>query len=234
METFPGFPFNSWRPYLAGQTVTGGQSTSGQVQTAKTDGGGRWVFEAADADLFDRGQLTLWRKYEALLDGGATEIIVALCDRRQAPVPIIDGKPYFGSRNLPHSDGALFSDGTGYAQDPIYAETGGSAALRATTISLHMIQSGDVVGGEHFSIDHATAGRRLYRIAKVLSDDGAGNLSVQIRPPLREAITAGMEADFNNPGCVMRQSSADIAPAVEGHILAKASITFMESFDYAG
>lgn len=233
MDEFPGFPFNSWRVYLAGQVVTGGQSTSGQVQTAKTDGGGRWVVEAADAQLFERGQLNLWRKFEALLDGGGTEVVVPLCDIRQAPVPVIDGKPYFGSRDLPHSDGALFSDGAGYAQLPVYAETGGSAPLRATTIPLHMIQAGDVIGGEHFSLDHATAGRRMYRIARVVSDDDAGNLVVQIRPPLREAITAGMVADFNKPGCVMRQATAEAAPAVEGHILASASISFIESFDYA-
>ena len=74
--------------------------------------------------------------------------------------------------------------------------------MRATTLSLTMIV-GALEGGERFSIDHATKGKRLYTISRVDGDD------ITIRPPLREAVASGTDLDFTQPGCVCRLSNPD-------------------------
>jgi len=221
MLEFPSFSFQTWRPRLDGVALTGGQSTSNTVQTVKTDGGGRWLFEMGDSNLNQVQSLKLWRAYEALLDGGATEVILKLCDRRQST-----GWPYVIVDNVPHDDDTLFDDDTGYSQEstsPIYA---GAAALRATSMSVN--SDSLIAPGEHFSIEHPTAGWRLYRVG---ARDGA---VITFRPPLREAIAAGTFLETEQPRCVVRQIDASsFAPAVTRHRYAKGSAAFMESFDYA-
>lgn len=221
MLTFPCFKFLSWRPRLAGQVTTGGQATSGQVQTAQTDGGGRWIFELVDASLNKRLQLKAWRAFEAILDGGVTEVILMLCDRRQSP-GFANGQATGG---IPHSDGSLFSDGSGYSQTSGSTFLAQAAARRATTLTLDSVEG--IEGGENFSILHEVAGWRLYRLATV-----EGN-QITFRPPLREAIAASTQLEFENPRCVVRLFDPEgYAPTVERLRYARGTVTFMESFDY--
>jgi hypothetical protein len=102
---------------------------------------------------------------------------------------------------LTHDDGSGFSDGSRYQQDAVKARLEAGAALYATTVTIRMITSVMPEPGQHFSIGH-----RLYRITRILSqvDEVA---SLKVWPPLREAVTAGDDADFSNPVCKMRLSS---------------------------
>lgn len=222
MLTFPCFKYLTWRPRYVGQVQTGGQATNGQVQTAKTDGGGRWVFDLGDANLNKRIDLKAWRAFEMILEGGVTEVILELCDRRQMPNYVAGD-----SAGIPHSDDALFSDDTGYsngAASPVYSTSGG--ALRA--VSMTIDAPAGIEGGEHFSILHPTAGWRLYRIATIIDN------VITFRPPLREATPAGVQLEFEVPRCVVRLLDAEnYAPTVERLRYSRASASFVESFDYA-
>lgn len=228
------FAFRSQRYLLSGRAITGGQSISGATQSVNTTGGGLWVFELAGARLRTAAQLKAWRAMEALIDDGVSSIIVPLCDYRQAPVPIVDGSPvYTSSSAVPHSDGAFFSDGTGYMGSGPGGMVSVGAALRATSLRLQMSAAGPLVGGEHFSLTHETAGRRLYRVRTVEADLGGGVYDVTIRPPLRDVVAAGAEADFRRPSCLMKVASPhEMAPTVEHLRFASgADVRFVEAFD---
>lgn len=227
MLTFPCFSFATWRPQLVGQAITGGQATNNLVQTVKTDGGGRWIFTLGDANLNERIKLKAWRAFEAILDGGATEVILMLCDRRQMP-GFVSGSAGRTLERIPHSDGALFDDGSGYSQDTPGGTqtTTGAGARRAVTLDLGAVDG--IEGGEHFSILHEDAGWRLYRVAQVVGE------TITFRPPLREAIPAGTLLEFEHPRCVVRLMDLEsYAPTVERLRYARGSVQFMESFGYA-
>lgn len=93
----------------------------------------------------------------------------------------------------------FFSDDTGYEDSGGANGTAVAAAdLRATTLTIAMEDGAELEGGEHFSISHTSAGRRLYRVGRVERD------AISFRPPLREAIAAGCALDFAQPSCLMR------------------------------
>jgi hypothetical protein len=75
-----------------------------------------------------------------------------------------------------------------------------SAALRATRLAISIQQGSPLRGGERFSINHPTAGWRLYQV-------GAVNAGVAtLRPPLREAVDPGTWLEFDLPRCLMKLS----------------------------
>lgn len=182
------------RARLQGVSMTGGQSVGGIVRSNRLDGGGLWVIEQ-EYFLHSRAQIKAARAIEAGLDGGAGEIIVRVFEAPFASTGLT-------ATTVPFSDGSTFSDGTEFASVPVGATLTASAALRATTLSLTMIV-GALEGGERFSIDHPTKGRRLYTVARVDGGD------VTIRPPLREACDIGTDLDFTRPSCTVRLSNPD-------------------------
>lgn len=182
------------RARLQGVAMTGGQSVGGIVRSSRLDGGGLWVIEQ-DFFFHSRAQIKAARAIEAGLDGGSGEIIVRVFEKPFAPVGA-EGS------TVPFSDGSTFSDGTEFASVPVGATLTASAALRAASLSLTMIV-GALEGGERFSINHATKGRRLYTVARVNGDE------ITIRPPLREACDSGTELDFAQPSVVCRLANPD-------------------------
>lgn len=201
MITWPSglFPATDVELSLQGRTTTGGMSVSGISQLVKTDHGGLWRFVFSGIYLRNKDQVRTWRALEGQLDGGATKLVVPICDLRHAPRP---GGALPGP-SVPHSDDTYFSDDTGYVSGVMSAVTVGAATLGASSISVNMLVGSDLMGGEHFTIDHPTEGPRLYRVITVDGD------SVGIRPTLREAVASGEVVDFDNPRCTMRLAGAE-------------------------
>lgn len=226
------FKFRTHRYFLTGRAITGGQSISGITQSVNTTGGGFWVFELAGANLRTVEKLKAWRALEAMIDDGVTAIEVPICDYRQAPVPVVAGRRVYGGDSVPHSDDSTFSDGSEYAGGSPNGTVAVSSALRSTALRLQMNDAGSLIGGEHFSFDHENAGRRMYRVRTVEADLGGGVYDITFRPPLREAVPAGMVADFRNPSCMMKVANPhEMAPTVEDLRFASGSVVFVEAFD---
>jgi hypothetical protein len=195
---------------------------AGQPQQLFPSGGGCW-FLTLD-DIFGRGRdgrLAL-RALEAALQNGANPIIISPCDCRQAP---LGAGQSFGEE--PHTDGSPFDDFIAGEGNPITVTFGASAALRATTVRLTQTAGGTITEGMQFSVDHATWGRRMYRLIR---DNADSPHTWKIRPPLREAVTNGTAVDFNRPGCVMRLAgNFAIEQTVRGRLdTAKASFVELE------
>lgn len=203
------------RPRIAGASSAGGGSLSGTVQTVATSGGGLWVWEF-EVSLGTPEKIKTWRALEALLDSGATQFVLPMCDKRFAPVQPTE---------TDHSDGMGFSDGAAYVGVSTIVTTR-EAPLRATTLYLAAATAG-IEAGQHFTVEHATKGVRLYRVAGV-ADDG---LSMTIRPPLREAIASGEPLDFASPRCTMNLRNPDgFAASLRMNRYGRGNASFSEAF----
>lgn len=204
METFDLCMFTPrsvrWR--RASASISGGTPVAGSPRLAMTDGGGFWVCEMSDVWIRTAEALKAALALEARLDEGATSILV------------------------PYRDTHL---GPGTQSYAVVATMADPAALRATSLNVALTVGTPLVGGEHFSIDHATKGRRLYRVASATALTG-GEQTLTIRPPLREAVT-NEALDFNAPSCEMRLTNpGDFLGAIESGRFSSLNATFAEAF----
>jgi hypothetical protein len=133
--TFPTALFSpsSLRASLVGGTVSSGQSLSGITQFAMAAGGAYWQFEMGESTLWTKEKLNTWEAIAAATDNGATPFVVPLAQRRRQP--FTDPKRDAGVGN---SDDSTFSDGALWPAEYITASIVGSAALRATRLSILM------------------------------------------------------------------------------------------------
>lgn len=214
------WPFRLLPPYAAkwsrvGAAMLGPVSIDGaQQQASRTDGGGLWrldcSFEAKTVD-----QILALRAWDAYLDAGTTEFIMPVLDLPFAPRPTIAGRPMKPGKPASASD--PFGESGDYGSALMMASNVGAASLRATSITINMVQGSSIRAGQIFSINHAMKGWRKYNIQRVTSADG--NLfTVSFRPPLREAITDGTAIEFDIPRCVMRlhpDSASNLAQSID-------------------
>lgn len=231
----PTFPTHLWNPASikarrVGQTITGGESLSGIGQVLNTDGGGFWLVTMTGIALISPDLIRAWRAWEEYFDGGTAHCLVPIADIRQAPRTVAGGKLALPSDLLATSGDPYFPDAVGFQTPFIIATVVSAAPLRATQLAINVIRGARLKGGETFSLDHATKGRRMYRVQRVVSTVGQQSV-VTIRPPLREAIGAGANADFDWPSCTMQLvPGTDISPDIELGTMAGVSIAFREAF----
>lgn len=182
---------------LAPRSLAGPASVSGKTQVVSSDAG-LWKFTFGNVVVNGRDRVLAWRAIQALLEGRLGTILVPLC-RGYQPVPA--GAVEAGLwGDVPHSDDADFSDDTGYVGTVISVVAAEDVASRAVSMTADVTYSGDLQSGQHFSI-----GERLYRIRTFDADTG----TMTFRPPLREAVAAGTELNFDGPVCRMRLASDD-------------------------
>lgn len=206
---------------IEGRVVSGGTSLSGQEDVIATDGGGRWFFELTNPYLDGRRVAKAWRALSAHL-GAGQPIIVRICDTRHQPTN--------GFEQVPHSDGAPFSDGGLYLSGDCDIVTAADAALRSTSLAIDIVTLPEpLVGGERFSIVHDTMLDRIYEISEISED----RTTVFFTPPLREAVPAGTELNFEDPRCVMRRDGDMRSPTTMGYAESP-GVRFVEHFPGPG
>lgn len=223
------FPYNAltetnhdWN--IVGNTKTAGISTGASVDV-RSDGGGMWVASLNGIQFMDRYDTLLWRAIRQQCNGGVVPIVVPRRDLTWIPSPV--GSTEYSP--IPHSDGALFEDDTAYYQPVISVVTAGAAALRATSLLLALMRCADLMGGESFSINHPTFGWRMYEIGSVNKIDETYT-SVTFNPPLREAVPAGNDVEFDRPRCTMKLiNSAAMDLNATTYPFSLASVKFVEA-----
>jgi hypothetical protein len=175
---------------------------TGQEAVLATDTG-FWRITLGNIPLTTVQQQKCWRAIQGLLMGRANAIDVPLGVWTTAPWPLDDTGRRLPREIIPFDDGSLFCDGTGWAQNLITA-TMRAAALRATTVTIDLVQGADIEPGQVFGI----GGTRAHLI-KTVSQDGDA-YTCTITPPLRAAVAADTEVDFDNPRvqCVLAEDNA--------------------------
>lgn len=225
---------HSWN--LAGVAATPGQTGQSFAPIVRSDGGGFWSCTMTDISLSgagpakgrDRQKIStlLWRAMRQICDGGVNAIVVPRNDALFRPWPTGVAQSVSAE---PHSDGALFSDGSAYYQ-PIIDITSAGAVLRSTAILVTRHYAGPLMGGESFSINHPTFGWRMYEISTVNPVSNNTQAIITFLPPLRESITDGTRLEFDRPCCTMRlagPSSMDLS--VAPWTFNTASVDFIEA-----
>lgn len=188
---------------IVGNTATSGRTTGAAVDV-RSDGGGLWMASLNSIRFMDPSDALCWRAVRQACAGGVVPIVVPRNDAAFAPFPdaLRDG---YG--NIPHGDGALFDDGSGYYQPVIVIATAFAALLRDVSLVIDIALAAALQGGEAFSILHPTMGWRLYEIATVEMLT-ATRAEITFNPPLREAVAAGTNLEFDRPRCTMKLVNA--------------------------
>jgi len=179
---------------IASRSIAAPASVSGVTQVAASDAG-IWKATLGGIVVHNRDHVLVFRAIANLLEGRLSPIIVPFC-RGYQPVP--DNADYSA---VPHSDGSHHSDGTGYVGSVIDVELAASAAARAVSATVDVVQAGDLHPGQHFSI-----GDRLYRLRSVAFSSET-RAAITFRPPLRSAAPLGTKLNFDDPVCRMRLAS---------------------------
>lgn len=181
-------------------SIDGGRSMSGITQAIDVSGGGYVAVSYGGIRLIDPATHLAWNALAGWLSGSVRRIIVPLQTDFICPVNSLGEPPGLPLSRITHSDGRLFTDGTGYQQIINDIFIMGAAALNATTLSLNYPQGFTARAGQWFSIDHKSKGPRAYRIIAILQKITGGNdVVVQIQPALREATVPSQPLEFWRP-----------------------------------
>lgn len=203
---------------VIGAGVESPRSLSGVATAINFTGGGLVAVEynnCMPGNMTPAG-LKYVSRLAAMLNSGVTKVHVPLLTDFLTPssdgYQIGDGLTATGS----FSDSTTFSDGTGLAYYTVTAEIYAAAALNAGSVQITLFVGDALYGGEWFSLNHANKDKRAYRIKEVTATgtDGLGNTvyTCSISPPLREAVSAGMDANFVRPICTMRLAPGTTIP----------------------
>lgn len=200
------FPIHILRPQnvafdLDSRSLAGPASVNGQTQVV-SGSAGIWKATLGSIIVKSRNAVLAHRAIAALLEGRLGSILIPLC-RGYGPssgaVLSADEEALFAE--VPHSDDALFDDDTGYVGSLTNVVAAANAVAGTTTLVVTVNYAADTIQpGQHFSLDE-----RLYRIRTFDATTG----TMTIRPPLREAVTAGEVLNFDDPVCRMRLANDD-------------------------
>ncbi|HEY0120543.1 MAG TPA: hypothetical protein VGC14_02080 [Rhizobium sp.] len=227
---------------VVGGGIDGGRNGVGESQSIELSGGGLVTATLEDCKIVSKEQLRYINKLGARLNGSFRNIIVPIPTDWHGPFPTIGKLPTPIVRGIPHSDGSLFSDDSGYSQATVWGTVLSGAALNAGQISIRVYDASRDIDGDWFSIEHSVKGWRAYRdweIVKTASgtQDVSGynrtysDYIASIQPPLRQAVTAGARVEFARPRFIAKFKSDFTLPSViEAFFVTEQTIQFSEAF----
>ncbi len=207
-----------------GSSVAGSPSLTGLVQTGQIDAG-HWAADLVRVAATESVGLKAFRVLQGKLGGGVNFIRVPVFDDGQRPFPIVAGVPITPVASTEYTDGARFTDGTGFLESSIDITMAADAPRGSTKIDVTVTNAGAIGGGEYFSIRD-----RLYIIRQVISSNG-GAQSWWIWPRLRDNILDGETLNFDRPICLMRLTSQEADDlVVDWGAWAFPDMSFVEAF----
>ncbi|NHT77557.1 hypothetical protein G8E10_17730 [Rhizobiaceae bacterium CRRU44] len=178
-------------------------SFSGKRQKIGTDAG-YWTATMSGFPVLSPDRILEWRGIIGALQGGLEDLLIGPFDEFQAPTlgglpPIIGG--------IPHSDGSLFSDGSGYSQSTILVSSSGDLDLRRTSARFLIERAGPIKRGMYFTV--RSGGRPSMHMITKPPEKSGGFVDVEFLPPLRFDLPNGSEVDFADPKMLMNLSSPE-------------------------
>ncbi|RWP31823.1 hypothetical protein [Mesorhizobium sp.] len=226
-----------------GGGLEGGRNGLGESVTIETTGGGVFIanYENCFAQRPEEHEYINW--VAARMNGSFRFMNVPIRSDWMGPFPTVNGvpKPIIGG--ISHSDGALFSDGSGYSQATVFGTMGAAAALNAGQITINIFGASRALRwSDWFSIYHPVKGWRAYRywevsdpVAITADVDGVSysgsQYVVSLDRPLREAVAAGTRIEFARPRCVAKfPVGFTLAWKARGHMQSSVSFQFVEAF----
>ncbi|WP_156379607.1 hypothetical protein [Rhizobium sp. Leaf383] len=201
-------------------------SFSGKRQKIGTDAG-FWTATMSGFPVLSPEKILEWRGTIGALQGGLEDLLIGPFDEFQAPTlgglpPIITG--------IPHSDGALFSDGSGYSQSTILVSSSADLDLRRTSARLRIERAGEIKKGMYFTVRQGA--RPSMHMITQLPEKTGDFVDVAFLPPLRFDVPAGSDVDFADPKLLMNLASPESGDlALEMGRWSRPSIELEESWN---
>lgn len=211
------------RAYINPFTRSGGRTLGGIKPSTRTDLG-PWSIDLVDVAIRSIHQRRAWDAVATEAGGSSGRIVV--------PAWAIDSAPYASGQtepliDVPHDDGATFSDGTRYRQGAISVASHGVTAIGATVMSMRLINGDEDLTGVRFSYRHA-----LYQTGRALSVDG-DVWTVRISPSIRELIPDGSDLEFDRPTCICNLvDDTGMKRSINADRFEQLSVSFIEDTDY--
>lgn len=178
-------------------------------------GGNQWVQSEAGIWQVNYDSLAvarpamrkLFKSLALQINGPGTPIMLPIRSSGMKPWPIKGGQPVKKFGSIPFSDGARFSDGTGFYQSVIAVSLAASASMGDAQVSLQLDNGSALEAGMGFSMPDG----RYHEISIVLSepDPGAKVYSVEILPELRADYAAGTLCEFDRPTLIAELADTD-------------------------
>jgi hypothetical protein len=206
---------------IAPRTLAAPASVSGITQVVATDAG-IWKATYGDIGVRNRNSVLAFRAIGALLEGRLGAILVPLCRAYQPRVDLGPGEPPLYAQ-VPHSDETFFDDDSGYVGGVNSVWLYDALPARAIAGNITIAHGGTIEPGQHFSI-----GERLYRL-RTVNYTSPNSALITFRPPLREAASAGVVVNFDDPVCRMRlatDNAMDLELAL--HRFGQPTVVFLE------
>lgn len=164
-------------PMLVSNTRSGGRALNGQEQII-SPGSKVWQWQV-QVPIYRQDHIRALSILLDTLDGRYGYLMMRMCDTSRITRREMGAVPFSGP-GVPHSDGAYFSDDTGYALAGGSAVPVGSYNAGASSMLMAGVPA---TGGVPFSINGW-----MYRVTSI-DDDGV----VSFQPPLREAVSTDDE-----------------------------------------
>jgi hypothetical protein len=204
---------------IAPRTLAGASSIAGARQVVSSSAG-IWTATFANILVRDRDQVNAFRAIAAILEGRLNPVLVPFCRAYQPAIATADMALL---DPVPHSDGAYFSDGTGYVGSASDITLTDGIAAGATSAAITINNAATLEPGQVFSI-----GERAYRIRSAIYAS-ATVATVAFSPPAREAAAAGVQIEIDNPVIRMRLASdGEMDLMLDGRRRATPTVNFIE------
>ncbi|MGN7803151.1 hypothetical protein ACTJKE_10510 [Ensifer sp. 22521] len=246
----PTVPIQYLRPTRAsfdvtGSGIDGGVNGNGESIAIEISGGGRVVatYERCvlQGDDMERHEVINW--LGARGNGSFRFFNVPIINDGIGPFPVINGKRRPIVSGIPHSDGALLSDISGYSQATVWGKLTASATVGAGQISMRVYEAARPLRwSDWFSIYHPTKGWRAYRYweshkaAEGVESVGDVNLNyvdyqLATSPALREGSALDTRVELARPLCVMKFPQGFTLPwDYEAWYQSRPTLQFAEAF----
>lgn len=207
----------SFTPALA--VRRGPRSFAGVAQHVASDAG-FWRARLTEIDV--RGdKVKLIRAMIARMQGGLEPVLLGPFDCAHGPLA---SGAVGRVRGIPYSDGALFSDGGGFVNTAVLAETTESVELRETELTMALQGGLQIEAGQYFSLP----GDRLHIVTSAV-EYAPANWTVQFWPPARGALAGAQPVELAQPRCKMRLSSDVESLDLDMLRFGKATLDFEEA-----
>jgi hypothetical protein len=199
--------------------ISGGTAINGDETVIQTDGGGRIEITYGEFDLDEELPRRVWGVWQDELAGGAMVVLAPVLKLENAPIPAGAADRAFVAND------AYFPISAGFVAPYVIAETVGAANLRATTITINMIQGATLKPDTWFGFE-----RRAHKIKRILSVSGS-QYTVEFSPPLRHDVADGTSVNFDWPVVQCRAVlGQDLIPSISLGKYGSISVAFVEDF----
>lgn len=186
---------SDWILNVRGRAANDGVTGTGQVIYGNQP---RWE-ATLDLSGFGRDRVLAWRAIRAKMRGRVNILRVCVCDRwrpKYAEMGLSADDIALIGTGIPHSDGAFFSDDTGYDYTPsVTASVTWVAGSESITVNTTPINDA-LKPGQWFSHDDWP-----YQVVGVSGTPTARTYTFE--PPLRRAIPAGASITIGEATCLM-------------------------------